>query len=179
MVCNRCIDAVNMIFEDSETEIKSILLGEVETRQDLSKKQLQEISEKLKQKGFAILEDSTQKFLEKIRKLIIQKIAELDIAEDFLLSKFITENLHKDYGAVSRLFSQNHEITLEQFFILQKIEKVKELLFYNEFSLTEIAGKLGYKSVQHLSSQFRNSTGFTPTEFKQKKDKNRLPLDLL
>lgn len=77
----------------------------------------------------------------------------------------------------SKLFSQNQGITLEQYFILQKIEKVKELLFYNEFSLTEIAGKLGYKSVQHLSAQFRNTTGFTPTEFKKMKGQNRMPLD--
>ncbi|WP_304344740.1 AraC family transcriptional regulator [Chryseobacterium koreense] len=179
MVCNRCIEAVKDVFEDSETEIKSILLGEVETENELSKQSLEQISDKLKHKGFEILEDSTQKLLEKIKKTIIQKIAELDIAEDFLLSEFLANELHKDYSALSKLFSQNHEMTLEQFFILQKIEKVKELLFYNEFSLTEIAGKLGYKSIQHLSSQFKGVTGFTPTEFKRKKEKDRQPLDLL
>ena len=96
-----------------------------------------------------------------------------------MLSEFLSSKLHKDYSALSKTFSQNENITLEQFFILQKIEKVKELLLYNEFNLTEIAGKLGYKSVQHLSSQFRNTTGFTPTEFKKLKEHNRKALDNL
>ena len=94
-----------------------------------------------------------------------------------LLSKFLISELNKDYSSLSKTFSQNENITVEQFFILQKIEKVKELLLYNEFNLTEIAGKLGYKSVQHLSSQFKTITSFTPTEFKKLKVHNRKPLD--
>ena len=85
--------------------------------------------------------------------------------------------MHRDYSAISKLFSQNQGMTLEQFFILQKIEKVKELLIYDEFSLTEIAGKLGYKSVQHLSSQFKSITGFTPSTFRKNKMYGRKPLD--
>ncbi len=123
--------------------------------------------------------DSAHQLAEKIKNLIIVKISELDIDENFLLSEFLSSKLHKDYSSLSKTFSQNENITLEQFFILQKIEKVKELLLYNEFNLTEIAGKLGYKSVQHLSSQFRNTTGFTPTEFKKLKEHNRKSLDNL
>lgn len=179
MVCGRCISAVSAIFNDFKIDIKSIHLGEVETEFDISDQELTSIEEQLEKTGFERIKDSSHQLIEKIKNLIIIKISELDIDENFLLSEFLTSKLHKDYSSLSKTFSQNENITLEQFFILQKIEKVKELLLYNEFNLTEIAGKLGYKSVQHLSSQFRNSTGFTPTEFKKLKVHNRKPLDFV
>ena len=138
---------------------------------------MKNLDAELKKIGFEILEDQSQKQIEQTKNLIIRKISELDISEDFVLSEFLSNKMHREYSSISKLFSQNQGITLEQYFILQKIEKVKELLFYNEFTLTEIAGKLGYKSVQHLSAQFRNTTGFTPTEFKKMKGQNRMPLD--
>lgn len=177
MVCGRCISAVSAIFNDSNIDIKSIQLGEVETESDISNQDLNSIEQQLEKTGFERIKDSAHQLIEKIKNFIIIKVSELDIDENFLLSEFLISKLHKDYSSLSKTFSQNENITLEQFFILQKIEKVKELLLYNEFNLTEIAGKLGYKSVQHLSSQFRNSTGFTPTEFKKLKVHNRKPLD--
>ncbi len=177
MVCGRCISAVETIFNDLNIKIKSISLGEIETESVVSDKDLQSLEKYLTETGFERIKDSAHQLIEKIKNLIIVKIGELDIDENFLLSEFLSSELHKDYSSLSKAFSQNENITLEQFFILQKIEKVKELLLYNEFTLTEIAGKLGYKSVQHLSSQFRNSTGFTPTEFKKLKVHNRKPLD--
>lgn len=177
MVCGRCISAVENIFNDINIKVKNINLGEVETASEISETNLQALEKYLQKTGFERIKDSAHQLIEKIKNLIIVKISELDIDENFLLSEFLTSKLHKDYSSLSKTFSQNENITLEQFFILQKIEKVKELLLYNEFTLTEIAGKLGYKSVQHLSSQFRNSTGFTPTEFKKLKIHNRKPLD--
>ncbi|WP_415327123.1 helix-turn-helix domain-containing protein [Chryseobacterium sp. MMS23-Vi53] len=177
MVCGRCISAVETIFNDANIKLKSINLGEVEIESEVSEKDLNSIEKTLLKTGFERIKDSAHQSIEKIKNLIIMKISELDIAENFLLSEFLSSKLHKDYSSLSKNFSQNENITLEQFFILQKIEKVKELLLYNEFTLTEIAGKLGYKSVQHLSSQFRNSTGFTPTEFKKLKVHNRKSLD--
>lgn len=177
MVCGRCISAVENIFGNMNIKIKNINLGEIETESEVSDKDLQSLEKYLTETGFERIKDSAHQLIEKIKNLIIVKIGELDIDENFLLSEFLTSKLHKDYSSLSKNFSQNENITLEQFFILQKIEKVKELLLYNEFTLTEIAGKLGYKSVQHLSSQFRNSTGFTPTEFKKLKVHNRKPLD--
>lgn len=177
MVCGRCISAVSAIFNELNITIKSIHLGEVETESDVSIQDLLSIETQLQKTGFERIKDSAHQLIEKIKNLIITKISELDIDEDFLLSEFLVSKINKDYSSFSKTFSQNENITLEQFFILQKIEKVKELLLYNEFNLTEIAGKLGYKSVQHLSSQFRNSTGFTPTEFKKLKVHNRKPLD--
>lgn len=177
MVCNRCISAVQNIFENLKIEIFSIELGEIETVKLLSKKQLTHLDDQLKKLGFQLLEDSTKKQIEQIKKFIILIINDLDISEDFILSKFISDKLTKDYSLLSKHFSMNENVTLEQYFILQKIEKVKELLLYNEFSLTEISQKLGYKSVQHLSAQFKNTTGFTPTSFKNLKSKNRISLD--
>jgi len=177
MVCERCITAVSNIFNDVDIDIKSISLGEAETTSEVSEEKLLQLEKLLEATGFERIKDSYRQMVEKIKNLIITKISELDIDEDFLLSEFLSNTLHKDYSVLSKTFSQNENITLEQFFILQKIEKVKELLLYNEFTLTEIAGKIGYKSVQHLSSQFRNSTGFTPTEFKKLKVHNRKPLD--
>lgn len=179
MVCNRCISAVEDIFTKADVRISSVILGEVETETEISADKMKAIEKELLETGFERIMDSAHQLVEKIKNLIIVKVSELDIADNFLLSEFLSSKLHKDYSTLSKTFSQNENITLEQFFILQKIEKVKELLLYNEFNLTEIAGKLGYKSVQHLSTQFRNSTGFTPTEFKKLKDHHRKPLDNL
>ena len=177
MVCGRCISAVENIFTDMNIKVKNINLGEVETASEIPEKDLESLEKKLEETGFKRIKDSVHQLTEKIKNLIIVKISELDIDDNFLLSEFLSSQLNKDYSSLSKTFSQNESITLEQFFILQKIEKVKELLLYNELTLTEIAGKLGYKSVQHVSSQFRNSTGFTPTEFKKLKVHNRKPLD--
>ncbi|SFN38513.1 AraC-type DNA-binding protein [Chryseobacterium oleae] len=177
MVCNRCISAVEKIFSEADVSVRSVTLGEVETETDIPAEKMLAVEKNLLETGFERIMDSTHQLVDKIKNKIILKISELDIDEDFLLSEFLSSKIHKDYSSLSKTFSQNENITLEQFFILHKIEKVKELLLYNEFTLTEIAGKLGYKSVQHLSSQFRNITGFTPTEFKKLKDHQRKTLD--
>ena len=177
MVCDRCISAVQNIFEKAEIAVTSIHLGEVETQFDISENTLADVENELEKIGFEILKDPSQQVIENIKNLIILKIGRLETDENFLLSNFLSNALHKDYSSLSKVFSQNENITLEQYYILQKIEKVKELLFNNDFTLTEIAVHMGYKSVQYLSSQFKNSTGFTPTEFKKLKISNRKPLD--
>ncbi|MEG0761048.1 AraC family transcriptional regulator [Chryseobacterium sp.] len=179
MVCNRCILAVSKIFEDEGVNVVDINLGEVKLKSKISEEILRNIEKKLMELGFSRIKDPAQQLIEKIKNLVISKISSLDIAENFVLSQFLSSNLHKDYSIISKAFSQTENSTLEQFFILQKIEKVKEILLYNEFTLTEISAKLGYKSVQHLSAQFRNSTGLSPTEFKKLKINNRKAVDLL
>lgn len=177
MVCSRCINAVEKIFSEAGVVLLSLSLGEAETEKELSQNQLIALDSSLRKYGFERLTDRVQNEIEKVKKIVISKIDSLDISEDFRLSKFVAGSLHKDYSSISRNFSQHENITLEQYFILQKIEKVKELLSYDEFSLTEISIKLGYKSVQHLSSQFKTITGFTPSVFKSLKHKNRVSLD--
>ncbi|MGA9211395.1 helix-turn-helix domain-containing protein [Kaistella sp.] len=177
MVCNRCITAVEKVFNDLKMEISHIELGEVETKNNFDEKEILKLDNRLQETGFQILEDSSKKQIEIIKKYIILKINDLDVSEDFVLSKFLSEKMNKEYSAISKLFSQNENVTLEQYFILQKIEKVKELIIYNEFTLTEISQKLGYKSVQHLSNQFKKMIGFSPTQFLKSKDKKRIALD--
>lgn len=177
MVCSRCISAVENIFSEAGISFSAVTLGEIETEKGLSANELQQLDRLLQQSGFKRLEDRAKQEIGKVKKAIITKIDTLDISEDFILSNFVSENLHKDYSSISKNFSQHENVTLEQYFILQKIEKVKELLSYDEFSLTEISVKLGYRSVQHLSSQFKTITGFTPSVFKKLKEKNRIALD--
>lgn len=177
MVCDRCISAVQTVFEQLKINFSAIELGEVELVDELSEKELEIVDEHLQNLGFEILKGSIDRQIEQIKKLLILKINGLDISEDFILSKFISEQLHKDYSLLSKHFSTKENVTLEHFFILQKVEKVKELLLYDEFTLTEISHQLGYKSVQHLSAQFKNTTGLTPTSFKNSKENNRISLD--
>ena len=179
MVCNRCITAVEDVFRNSEIDFVSVNLGWVETSNDLSNNKLQKLNENLQKIGFEILENASQKQIEIIKKLILEKVQNLDINEDFLLSKYLSEQLNKEYSNISKIFSQTENITLEQYFILQKIEKVKELLIYRELTLSQIADKLGYKTVQHLSQQFKKTTGFSPSQFQELKEKKRLPIDLI
>ncbi|WHF52245.1 AraC family transcriptional regulator [Chryseobacterium gotjawalense] len=177
MVCDRCISAVNTLFKDLKIPISALELGEAETVNLLSQSELTILNDQLKKQGFELLEDAVKTQIEQIKKIIIIEINKLDIDEDFILSKFISTHFGKDYSLLSKTFSMNENVTLEQYFILQKIEKAKELLLYNEFTLTEISQKLGYKSVQHLSAQFKSCTGFNPTSFKKLKSKNRIALD--
>lgn len=177
MVCSRCIAAVDSIFNNMGIDVSQISLGEVETQNHLSDNTLRTLDLKLKSIGFEIVQGATQKLIEKIKTLVIQKLSDEDLPEDFVLSQFLSSALHRDYSALSKLFSQNENVTLEHYFILQKIEKVKELLLYRERNLTEISQKLGYKSVQHLSAQFRKITGFSPTQFLNSKERKRIALD--
>ena len=179
MVCNRCITAVEDVFRNSEIDFVSVNLGWVETSNDFSKNKLQKLNENLQKIGFEILENASQKQIEIIKKLILEKVQNLDINEDFLLSQYLSEQLNKDYSTIAKIFSQTENITLEQYYILQKIEKVKELLIYRELTLSQIADKLGYKTVQHLSQQFKKTTGFSPSQFQELKEKKRLPIDLI
>ena len=179
MVCNRCITAVEDVFRNSEIDFVSVNLGWIETSNDFSKNKLQKLNENLQKIGFEILENASQKQIEIIKKLILEKVQNLDINEDFLLSKYLSEQLNKEYSNISKIFSQTENITLEQYYILQKIEKVKELLIYRELTLSQIADKLGYKTVQHLSQQFKKITGFSPSQFQELKEKKRFPIDLI
>lgn len=167
MVCNRCVLVVSQELEKLKLHPASITLGEVELAQEPAAQTLQLLEHNLKALGFELLDNQKQKQIEKIKRLLIGLVQKAAIEEHFGLSEFLGKALHKDYSYVSRLFSSVEGMTIEQFFILQKIEKAKELLVYDELSLSEIAWKLGYSSVAHLSSQFKKLTGLTPSVFKK------------
>ncbi len=167
MVCNRCIMVVQQQFEKLKLQPLHVAMGEVEIKKPLTEKQQQQLNENLKILGFELLDSQKQQQIEKIKNLLIQKVQDGAIEEHFSITDFLTKSIHKDYSHISRLFSEVEGITIEQFFILQKIEKVKEWLIYNESNLSEIAWKLGYSSVAHLSAQFKKVTGLTPSAFKK------------
>lgn len=179
MVCNRCILAVKQEMDKAGLHPCSVTLGEVELEKPPTTKQLAGLSENLTALGFEILDSQRQQLIEKIKSVLIEKVQSGEIEEHFSLSEFLSRRLHKEYSQLSRLFSEVESITLEQFFILQKIEKVKEWLVYDEQTLSEIAWKLGYSSVAHLSAQFKKVTGFTPSIYKKPGFHHRKPIDRL
>lgn len=171
MVCSRCEMAVKNIFEEMKIGIQSIQLGEVEIATDLEESQKQLLSKNLNVLGFELLDDKVSKTIERIKNLIVDLVHYQNEKLKINLSTYIVEDLKQDYSALSNLFSETEGITIEHYFIAQKIERVKELLIYNELSLSQIAFQLDYSSVAHLSNQFKKTTGITPTQFKQLKDK--------
>lgn len=177
MVCQRCILVVRQEFEQAGYAPVAVYMGEVELARDLIPTELAKLDERLRILGFEILNDKNQKLIENIKTLLIGLVQSGEIEEHFSLSDFVATHLHKEYTQVSRLFSSVEGVTLEQFFILQKIEKVKEWLIYNELTLSEIAFKLGYSSVAHLSAQFKKVTGLAPSHFKTMGIPHRKGLD--
>lgn len=177
MVCPRCIMTVEQLLKDNHIHAEYVRLGEVGLSKAPTEKQLSDFSNQLKAVGFELLDDKKKKLIEKVKNLLIKKVQGGDIEDHFSLGKFLSDNIFKDYSSISKLFSEVEGITIEQFFILQKIEKTKEWLLYDEFSLGEIAIRLGYSSTQHLSGQFKKITGMTPSQFRQMGTQHRKPID--
>lgn len=177
MVCPRCIMTVEQLLRNNQLPYSNINLGEVTLLEEPSKEQVERLSLDLQKVGFELLDDQRTKLIERIKSLLIEKIQQGEVEEHFSLSKTLSQQLHKDYSHISKLFTEVEGITIEQFFILQKVEKVKEWLVYNEYSLNEISLNLGYSSVQHLSTQFKKVTGMTPSQFKKIGIGLRKPLD--
>jgi AraC-like DNA-binding protein len=179
MVCNRCILAVKQELEKLTSKPFSVSLGEVVLEDPLTEKQTHQFREGLSTLGFELLDDTKQKQIEKIKNLLVTKVQSGELEEHFSISEYIGKSLRKEYSTISRLFSEVEGMTIEQYFILLKIEKVKEWLAYDELTLSEIAWKLGYSSTAHLSAQFKKMTGLTPSHFKKTGHVHRKPLDSL
>ena len=169
MVCNRCVMVVKNLFEKHGLKPAAISLGEVILHEDkLSDDILDVIDRDLKSVGFERIDDKKVKVIEKLKNIIVSKIHHTDYVDiKFNWSAVLSSELKYDYNYLSSLFSSTEGITLEHYIIKQKIERVKELLFYDELNMNEIADKLGYSSVQHLSMQFKKVTGSTPSAFKK------------
>lgn len=177
MVCNRCILVVKQELEKLSIGSCRVTLGEVETDTQPPKEKVEQLSKNLGALGFELLDNSKQQLIEKIKNIIIQQVHHSEEENRYNFSEILSKSLHKDYSYLSSLFSNVEGITIEKYTINQKIEKVKELIIYDELSLSEIAYKLGYSSVAHLSNQFKKVTGLTPSYFKQVGKNKRNSLD--
>lgn len=178
MVCPRCIMAVREILKREGIEALDVSLGKAVVDRDLSGEEIGRLRKDLESVGFELLDDSQKQLIEQVKAIVIQRIHFSDKAESNL-SRLLTEELHRDYSFLSKLFSATEGMTIEHYAILQKIEKVKELLSYDRQTLSEISYSLGYSSVAHLSSQFKKVTGMTPTQFKNQGIALRKNLDNL
>lgn len=177
MVCNRCIVAVQQIFEKAGAVIINIDLGTVKTKQELTPAQLNFIDEELTKAGFEVISDQTARLVEQIKTITIDFVYKSEDMGKVNFSSFLSSKLNKDYGHLSTLFSSFAGITIEKYLINMKIERVKELLVYGEQTLSEISMELGYSSSAHLSGQFKKVTGLTPSHFMKIGVKKRKSLD--
>jgi AraC family transcriptional regulator len=178
MVCDRCIMVVKDKLSKAGLHYNNIQLGEVELTKPASDEEITTLKQLLSPLGFEILDDKKSAIVTQIKSAIINLIHTNENEEiNKKLSVLLAEKLGRDYHFLSTLFSSVEGITIEKYVILQRIERAKELLLYDEMTVNEIADALGYSSVQHLSQQFKKITGLTPSHFKQLKENKRKPLD--
>lgn len=177
MVCNRCIMVVQNELDKLGLDVKSIKLGEVVLGKELSAEQRMKLEEAFSPLGFEVIDDKKSRIIEKIKNTIIELVHHQENGAKTNLSDVLSSKLNHDYNYLSNLFSEVEGTTIEKYFIAQKIEKVKELLVYDELSLSEIAFRMNYSSVAYLSNQFKKVTGLTPSHFKQIREEKRKPLD--
>lgn len=177
MVCNRCIRAVTQLLCDLNIAHSEVLLGEAEVNQPITDEQKIILKNRLAELGFELIDDKKSQLIEQIKLFLVQLVQNSEGEPRENLSDYLVRHLHHDYSYLSNFFSSVEGITIEKYYIALKIEKAKELLVYNELSLSEIAWKLGYSSVQHLSNQFKKVTGLTPSHFKQIGAEKRKPMD--
>ena len=177
MVSIRCKMVVKSELEKLGLHYTSVELGEVNIEETLLPEQLDELKTGLGRSGLELMDDKRSMIIEKIKTVIVEMIHYSDELPKINFSDFISKKLHYDYTYLANLFSEVQGITIEKFIITHKIERVKELIIYDELNLSEIAWKMHYSSVAHLSNQFKKITGLTPSHFRKMKDKRRQPIE--
>jgi transcriptional regulator GlxA family with amidase domain len=179
MVCDRCIRVVSEELKRLKLDVRNVTLGEVVVAGMASILPMQRISNVLEENGFELIEDRKARTIEQLKLAVLKLVRERGEGRNQKTrqSEYLSNKLGLDYHYLSTLFSSIENITIEQYIILQRVERAKELLKYGELTLSEIAYKLGYSSVQHLSNQFKSVTGFTPTSFKKLTGNVRKPID--
>ncbi|UTA66897.1 MULTISPECIES: AraC family transcriptional regulator [Emticicia] len=177
MVSIRCKMLVKAELDKLGLRWRSIDLGEIEIEGNITEEQHKLLKANLLRSGLELMDDKKAILIQKIKNVIIEMVHYDDELPKMKNSEYISEKLHYDYTYLANLFSEATGITIEQFIIIHKIERVKELLIYNELNLTEISYKLNYSSVAHLSNQFKKVTGLTPSFFKSLRDKKRIPIE--
>ncbi len=179
MVCDRCIKVVKDELEHLGFSPDCVHLGEVTLPEELTPEDRERVRVGLERQGLQLIDGHSQKIIESIKTAIIEKVRWSKEPLSINLSDHLSEKLGLSYPHLSKLFSIHENFTIEQFVILQKIERVKELLVYGELTVDQIAHQLSYSSAQYLSNQFKKSTGLTPTQFRQNNSVRRKALDQL
>lgn len=180
MVCPRCIAAVEELLQDQEIAYSKVELGHAALAGELTQGELSEMEAGLRKLGFELLDDKRKQLVEQVKNAIILSVHHTpDTSQKRNLSNLLSEELDQDYKHISTVFSEITGTTIEKFHIRHKIERVKELIVYDQLSLKEIAFQLGYSSEAYLSNQFKKVTGFTPSYFKKIAEKKRVSIDQL
>ena len=177
MVSNRCKMTVKEELKKLGLHFVIVELGEVEIMEDLTPEQREELKTALSNSGLELMDDKRAVLVEKIKNAIIEMVHHSEENIKINFSDYLSEKLNHNYTYLANLFSEVRGITIEHFLIAHKIERIKELIIYDELNITEIAWKMNYSSVAHLSNQFKKVTGLSPTHFKQLKDKRRSPIE--
>jgi AraC-like DNA-binding protein len=177
MVSNRCKMAVKAALKELGLHFIVVDLGEVEIMETLNPAQRLALHQALQESGLELMDDRRAVLIERINNVITEMIHHTEEMPKVNYSEYISQKLGYDYTYLSNVFSEVKGITIQQFVILHKIERVKELLLYEELNLTEISYRMHYSSVAHLSNQFKKVTGLTPSQFKQLKDRGRTPIE--
>ena len=173
MVCKRCILTVSNIFQENGITPASVELGTVVLSEPIPKEKQESIRRRLEEYGFEVIDDKRMRIIEQIREFVRHP----EYQEKINLSSYLQDKCRKEYSALSKLFTAMKGISIERYYLAQRIELVKELLVYDELTVSEIADKLHYSSVAHLSTQFKSQTGMSPTRFKTIKGHKLKPLD--
>jgi AraC-like DNA-binding protein len=177
MVSNRCKMAVKEELKKLNLHFIVVDLGEVEIMENISTEQREQLKIALHDSGLELMDDKRAILIEKIKNAIIELVHHSDEVIKTNFSNYLSEKLNHDYTYLANLFSEVQGTTIEQFIISHKIERIKELMIYDELNISEIAWKMNYSSVSHLSNQFKKVTGLSPSHFKQLKDKRRNPIE--
>ena len=177
MVSNRCKMAVKEELKKLGLHFIVVDLGEVEIMENISMNQREQLKKALLDSGLELMDDKKSMLIEKIKNVIIEMVHHSTENIKVNFSDYLSEKMNHDYTYLSNLFSEVQGTTIEQFIISHKTERIKELIIYGELNITEIAWKMNYSSVAHLSSQFKKVTGLSPSHFKQLKDKRRNPIE--
>ena len=179
MACESCKIVVKEALDELDIISVKIGLGEIETKGDITDEDKLKLNIKIKKAGLELLEKKNGLLIEKIRSIIVDHVYNTEDKPLVKFSVLLSEKLNHDYGYLSNFFSEIEASTIEQYLIALKIERTKELILFDELTLTEISHKLNYSSVAHLSNQFKKITGLTPTHFKNLKEKRRLTIQEL
>jgi AraC-like DNA-binding protein len=176
MACESCKIFVKEALDELHIESVKVGLGEIVTKEDVTDEDKRKLNTKIKKAGLELLEKKNGALIEKIRAVIVDYVYKSDDKPNVKFSVLLSEKLNHDYGYLANFFSEVEATTIEQYLIALKIERIKELILFDELSLTQISYKLNYSSVSHLSTQFKKITGLTPSHFKKLKNKRRLTI---